>query len=1093
MNLILKKQIIIVLSAIMLFPLFSGPVYANNIIYEKYQDKRITLKHTNAPIKSILASITSQTDLKFIFEESVLEKVKNISIDIKSGTLNSVLNEISKQTGLVFRQNDNTIAVSIGATTHQAPQATKQQPDKISGTILDINNEPLIGVSVTVKGTTKGTITDEYGKYQLDISGDETLVFSYIGYETKEVVVKDKSVINLTLNENLNDLNEVVVIGYGTQRKGDITSSVASIKSEEFIKGAVKDAGQLIQGKVAGMTIINPSGDPTSGTQVLLRGNTTILGANSDPLVLIDGVPGSFNTVAPEDIESVDVLKDGSAAAIYGTRGTNGVILITTKKAKGAQINEVEYSGYISTSQIVKRLKMLTAEDYRNQIADGTRDASWDHGASTDWLDEITRTPFSHVHNISLKGGTGSTNYIANLNYRSLQGVFKESDNSVFQGRIEINHRMLDDKLKLNFSILGKQNQFSSTSNTGSFNGYTYRQSLIHNPTDPVKNADGSWYENPNLFEYENPVARLLESDGNIKNNETRYTGNITLDPINELKLNALFSYTRTNRSHGYYETKNHISTVRDGLNGWSSSGFYTRMEKLLELTAQYSKEISGHKFMVLGGYSYQETDFEDNYMSNYNFQTDYFSWHNMGIGAALKEGLAGMSTSKERTNLIGFFGRATYSYQDKYLLMASLRHEAASQLWGTKSPWGTFPSVSLGWRITGESFMQDQHIFDDLKLRAGYGVTGSQPSDSFRGVALLSYGSYFYSNGKWIQTINPSQNANPYLKWEEKKETNIGLDFSLKKGRITGSIDYYNRDIDGLLYDYAVPTPPNLYPTTRANVGKMRNSGVEVLISVTPIRNKDIEWNTTATFSTNSNKLISLSNDMYQTSTDYFLPGWISEPVKTESHIVKVGEPIGNFYGYKVVDISDDGKWIYEDKDGNLVPYDQFTHSIDDKKVIGNGLPKYYASWNNSIRYKNFDLNISMRGAFKFQIINGARMYYENTNLEQYNRLQSAYDKIYGKAILNKVVPGEFNSYYVENGDYWKIDNVTLGYTINNLGIKYIKSMRLYLSSLNTLTISGYKGINPEVSSTGLAPGYDNRDQYPSIRSYTFGVNIKF
>lgn len=1090
MNLISKKLIIIVISVTALYPFFSGSIYANNIIYEKFQDKKITLKYVNTPIKSILTSITSQTNLNFIYEESVLEKVKNISIDIKNGTLSNVLDEISKQTGLVFRQNDNTIALSMGTVApRQAAPIPSKKSERISGTILDIKDEPLIGVSVTIKGTTIGTITDINGKFQLDAPENETLVFSYIGYQTKEVPVKGNSTINLILNESLNDLDVVVVIGYGTQRKGDITSSVANIKSDNFVKGAVKDVGQLIQGKVAGLAISNPSGDPTGGTQIQLRGNNSMWGANTDPLILVDGIPGSLSTVAPEDVESIDVLKDGSAAAIYGTRGTNGVILITTKRAQGAQINAVEYNGYVSTSAIANKLDMLSASQFRELYP------TEDHGGNTDWLDQITRTPVSHVHNLSFQGGNAATNYIANINYTSQQGIMKKSDNETFQGRIQVTHRMFDDKLQLKFGILGKQNQYESTNNAGSWNGFTYRQAMLHNPTDPVKNEDGSWYENVNKFEYENPLARLYECYGNVKNTEMRYNGNIVYNPIKDLTLSAVFSYDRQNRNHGYSETKNHISALRDGLSGWSSVGAYTKMEKLAEITAQYNKSINAHKFTILGGYSYNETDYEDIYFSNYGFQDDYMGgWHNIGAGSALKEGLADGSSSKTTTNLIGYFGRATYSYMDKYLLMASFRYEGASQLWGTNNEWGAFPSISLGWRITQEEFMKNQKIFDDLKLRVGYGVTGSQLNRGFMGIAMVNYGGYAYVNGKWVKTVVPASNANPDLKWEKKKETNIGVDFTAIKGRLSGTIDFYNREIDGLIYEYTVPTPPNLYPTTWANGGKLQNRGLELLLSGIPFTSKDFEWNTTVTFSTNSNKLKSLSGSTFKTEYDYFDTGSAEYSGQwTTSHRVQVGQKIGNFYGFKVVDVDDQGKWIYLDRDGNKVGYDKFTHAPEDKHIIGNGVPTWYAGWNNSFRYKNFDLNITMRGAFDFQIINAARMNYENTkNSRSENRLKSVTDKVFGKTQLSKSVEPEFNSYYVENGDYWKIDNITLGYSFNKVS-KYIKSLRIYGSVLNALTITGYDGIDPELGITGLTPGYDSRDRYPTVRSFTLGVGVKF
>ena len=961
---------------------------------------------------------------------------------------------------------------------------------KVTGKVKDSSGEPVIGASVVVKGNnTMGTITDFDGNFMLDVPTKSVLVISYIGYVTQEVPTAGKKSLEIILKEDTKTLDEVVVIGYGTQRKGDVTSSVASVKADNFVKGAVKDVGQLIQGKVAGLAITNPNGDPTGSTQIRLRGTNTIGGANTAPLVLIDGIPGELGTVAPEDVESVDVLKDGSAAAIYGTRGTNGVILITTKQAKGVDINQVEYNGYVSTSLIAKKLDMLNADEFRTLYPDQ------DHGADTDWIDEISRTPISHVHNLSLMGGNSKTYYIANLNYASRQGIMKKSDFESFQGRIEVTHRMFDDKLKLKFGLFGKKNQMESTTSGGSFRGWVYGQATRRNPTDPVRNEDGTWNENVSKFEYENPLALLYEAEGNVKKTQLRYNGNIVYNPIKDLTLSAVFSYIRDNMNRGYGETLSHISALRDGLAGWSSVGAYTKMEKLMELTAQYNKEIGAHKFSVLGGYSYNETDFEELWIDNYGFQDDYFGgWHNIGIGSALKDGKANIGSKKTPTNLIGFFGRATYSFKNRYLLMGALRYEGASQLWGTDNAWGLFPSVSVGWRITEEAFMKNQKIFDDLKLRVGYGVTGSQPKDPFLGVAMLKYGSYAFVNGNWIQTIVPASNPNPDLKWEEKKETNIGLDFVLWGGRLSGSIDYYNRDVDGLIYEYGVPTPPNLYNKTMANGGTMRNRGVEVLVTVVPVQNKDFEWSTTGTFSLNSNKLISLSGSIFKSDYDYFNTGTVEYSGQVaDSHRVQVGESIGNFYGFKVVDVDSEGRWIYEDRNGELVNYKDFTHAPEDKHVIGNGLPKWYAGWNNTLRYKNFDLNVTMRGAFGFQIINGGRMNYENVKNSRFeNRLKSVNDLVFGKHTLSPEVEPEFNSYYVEDGDYWKIDNITLGYSFGQVG-KYIKSLRVYGSVLNALTITGYKGIDPEVSTDGLTPGYDTRDRYPSVRSFTFGVNVKF
>lgn len=1049
--------------------------------------QNVSFSTNKVTLKSAFEKIEKASKYKIAYNSSQLNANRSVTLSKKSDDVFGMLTQLLKGTNCTYELEGNYIIIKP----LQKAQ-TSGKKVKVRGVIKDETGEPIIGATVRVKGQSEGTVSDFDGNFTLDVTDDNTLQISYIGYQTQEFAVGKQHHFSIVLEEDKKILNEVVVIGYGTQKKGDITSSVGSVKSEDFTAGAINDAGQLIQGKIAGLSVTNPSGNPVGGTEISLRGSTTILGASTNPLILIDGVPGDFNTVAPEDIESIDVLKDGSAAAIYGSRGTNGVVLITTKKSKGNNINEVQYSGYLSLSTNAKKPDFCDADDYRQQIKDGLRDAAWDLGDNTNWIDAITRTGLSHVHNVSFKGGNAQTNYIFNVNYRNLQGIFKRSDKEEFQGRAEVNHSMFDDKLRFNFQLLGNQTGYTATSDGGSFNTYSWRQALIHNPTEPIKNADGSWHENTGIFNYDNPVSRIYECDGEQKISQTRFSSNITLTPIKELTFNALFSYDKINQEGGYYETKKHISNVRDGMNGYASTGGSSTVTKLVELTAQFHKNFGNHTIQALAGYSYQESTYSNQYERNYNFPTDLYSWHNIGVGQALKEGLGTEYSYWLDTNLIGFFGRLNYNYKNRYLLMASVRHEAASQLAGTEKPWGTFPSVSLGWRITEENFMKNQKVFDDIKLRAGYGVTGSQPSQSFLGVPLLGYGDYYLYNGQWIRALQPTQNSNDKLKWEEKHEYDIGADFSILNYRLNVSVDWYYRLIKGLLYDYSVPSPPNLYTTTRANVGEMSNNGLEIMVNAIPVRTKDFKWETTITFSTNSNKLKSLSNDLYQTSSDYFMTGWIEEPIKTESHIVRIGHKVGDIYGFKVVDVDESGKWIYLDKNGNRVNYDDFTHSFEDKQILGNGVPKWYLGFNNQFRYKNFDLAINMRGAFGFQIMNGMRMFYENRSRQDWNRLRSAYDKVFGKAVLNTLCSEEFNSYYVENGDYWKIDNITLGYSFSKIN-KWIKTLRLYASVNNAITITGYKGIDPEVSTSGLAPSYDNRDSYPHTRAFTFGMNVTF
>ncbi|MDO7848481.1 TonB-dependent receptor [Hymenobacter sp. M29] len=971
-------------------------------------------------------------------------------------------------------------------------RSVQQAADPIKGQVLDEKGAALPGVNVIVKGTNIGTQTDAEGRYSIKAPADAVLVFSFVGSAAQEVAVGGRSTIDISLKPETRALGDVVVVGYGTQRKAELTSAVASVKEESFVKGATRDAAQLIQGKVAGLTVVTASGDPTANSQILLRGSAT-LNSDTQPLILIDGIPGTLNTVPPEDIESVDVLKDGSAAAIYGTRGTNGVILITTRRPKGNLAPTLDYSGYASTQRIARRPDMLTAADYRQKIADGVKFN--DEGASTDWLKEISRTPLSHVHNVTLRGGNAQTSYLIEGNYRYFEGIFQKSDNRSFTGRADVNHSMFDGRVKFNAGVLNTNNRFTTTGDGFSYNGYTYRQAIIRNPTSPVYGPDGNYAQDFGLFNYENPLSRIYHSDGENASQNTRLNGSVLWEPINDLQLKALGSYTRYNEVRGYAEDKLHPSTLRDKLNGYASRGDQEYIDRLLELTATYSRSFGEHRISVLGGYSFQDNVGQGFYVQNRDFPTDLFSYNNLGSGTGIKRGLGGVGSGKGSYNLIGFFGRLNYNYKEKYLLMASVRREAHSRLLGAKQPWGTFPAVSVGWRINKENFLADASFLDDLKLRAGYGVTGTAPGGSFLGVSRLAFYSYdnFLSNGTWVPVLAPSSNPNPNLRWEEKQEVNIGLDFSLYKGRVSGTVDYYRRRTNGLLYDYPVPSPPNLYGSITANVGSIENKGLEVQLNVVPVQTSKFAWNSTFNFSTNNNRLLSLTNDLYTLTNNYFNTGYTGEPIQTYTSRVQVGDKLGNLYGFKVVDVTNDGKWIYETKSGERVAYDQFAHKDEDKQVLGNGLPRYYGGWNNSFRYGPLDLSVTMRGAFGFQILNVQRMYYENTGITQYNRLRSAYEPVFGKAVLNTAMPLEYNSYYVENGDYWKIDNITLGYNFKPEVVKYVKNLRVYVSTLNTFTITKYKGIDPEVNRLGLAPGVDDRDKFPTVRTFTAGLNVTF
>lgn len=956
-------------------------------------------------------------------------------------------------------------------------------PKTVTGVVTDASSgAPLQGATVSVKNTATVTSSDADGKFSITVPSDDAVVdISFVGYVTLSLPVKGTNSLSVKLNKDINSLDEVVVVGYGTQKKGDLTSAVASVKQESFVKGFVRDAAQLIQGKVAGLSVSTSSGSPTAGTQIQLRGITT-LNASTAPLVLIDGVPGNLNSVSPEDIESIDVLKDGSAAAIYGTRGTNGVILITTRKIQGGGKSVVEYNTYASIQTIARRPRFLNAEEFRQFSKDGY--PFIDYGLNTDWFKEISRpTPFSQTHNLTFQGGNRQTSYTANINYRNWEGMFLKSVNRQLTLRADVNHSMLEGKVKVNLNVISRQRN-----DDGGFNSYVYRQSVIRNPTDSVYDYQGNWKER-NIYFYDNPLGYIMETLARNESQETRLSASVTANIARGLNAKLLVANVKSESLSGFSETKKHVSTTKNGRNGNASRSTSASEDNLLEFTLDYTKSFGKHRLVALAGYSYQDAQDEDFSVSNWDFPTDEYSYNRLQAGNALGRGEASMSSFQSSSKLIGFFGRINYNFSDRYLLSASVRREGSSKF-GANHKWGTFPAISAAWRVKNESFLRDVKFIHDLKVRAGFGVTGIAPGSSYLSQTSLNYGTRFLDNGVWIQSLSPVRNPNPDLRWEKKEEVNFGIDLSILKGRLSTTIDIYKRTTRDMLYNYSVPVPPYLFNSILANVGVMENKGVEVLINYNAIQKKDFSWETSVNFSTNSNKLVSLSNNQFRTTANFFTAGGTGEPVQDYTHRVDIGGPIGNFHGYRSVDIDANGLWIIEGADGKPKPYSQARQ--EDKKILGNGLPKYYAGWNNTVRYKNWDLSVLMRGAFGFQILNFQRMFYENSQpqiLGNYNVLLSAFDKVYGKTRLTN--SQAYVSYYVENGDYWKVDNITLGYNVNLKSNKYVKSLRIYASGLNMFTITGYKGIDPEVNRSGLAPGNDERDKYPTTRTFTLGALV--
>ncbi|MDH6312104.1 TonB-linked SusC/RagA family outer membrane protein [Parabacteroides sp. PFB2-10] len=1004
--------------------------------------------------------------------------------------------------------------------------SVQQQSKTVRGTVTDAEGFELTGVNVVEKGTTNGTTTDVDGKFSLTVTGSNpVLQFSYVGFKSLEVAVGNQPTVNVRMQEDSQLMDEVVVIGYGTQKRADVTSSVATVKAESFNTGSIVDAGQLIQGKVAGLQISTASGDPTQSTSVMLRGNSSITGTQ-DPLILINGVPGDFSTVSPQDIESIDVLKDGSATAIYGTRGTNGVIIITTKTPRREAPTSIEYNGYVTAQTFVKKADFMDASDLRQRWDEGysfigANDR--DFGYDTDWLDEISRTGFVHNHDLTFRGGGKNTSIIANLTYAKNQGTMKTMETETTRGRFEFVHRMFDDKLISTASVIADERLRSRDFNTD-----IYRYALIQNPTQPVYNpnygtGEAVWDETPNsiylerpIYFYDNPVSIVNEQKGEVRTRGLRFNGSLDFRPIESLSLKMTYSRTNNNQITGSYTTRLAASSTEGSTNGAASRSTNNSVSNQLELIGTWNQTFGKHTIGAVAGYSYYDYTYEYFSANNSRYPTDAYLWNNLDAGLGVKEGIitSPMSSSKSSNKLIGLFARATYNYDNRYLLMVSLRHEGSSRF-GKDSKWGNFPSISAGWRLDQEGFMKEYSWINLLKLRLGFGVTGTDAGSNYQALASVGYSEYFLYQGKWINQLGPVRNANPNLRWEKKNEYNLGVDFDLFKGRLGGAIDLYKRDTKDLLYNYSVPSPPYQTGSLRANVGEMTNSGFEIMINAVPVQTKEFRWRTNMSYSTNKNKLVSIDNEEFKMTVDYFDTGHTGEPVQQYTHRVQVGNPIGNFYGWKSVGVDKDGKWVVErlkkDENGNITErYYGLAEEAnnDDKQILGNGIPKHYLNWNNTIYWKNLDLSINMRGAFGQKILNYQEMFYANAGT-LYNSLNSAFDLHPVVDVATGQPTGEshiltsaqsYVSHYVEDGSYWKIDNVTLGYSFN-LKSKYINRLRVYAATQNLLTITSYSGLDPEVrissrrsgGSTIMDAGSDQRDKYPTLRSFTFGVNVTF
>lgn len=802
-----------------------------------------------------------------------------------------------------------------------APAAIAQ--NMVSGTVVDGQNEPVIGASVMVKGTTSGVATGIDGDFSIAAKPSDVLKVSAVGYKTAEVKVEGTAPIRITLEESSEVLDEVVVIGYGTSTKKELTGSVASMKKEELNPGTFPNAMGMLQGKVAGLQIVNPSGaDPTAKYEILLRGTNT-LAAGQGPLVIIDGVAGAdIRNINPQDIESIDVLKDGSAAAIYGTRGTNGVIIVTTRRAREGRA-EVTYEGQFTVGKVTRRAVPLTASEF-NYVIDTYRPelSGSKYGADTDWFDEITRTPISHKHTLSLSGGTEKFSHFTSLNYEKAEGVQRGNDFEKIAGRTNIRQSLLEGWVDVDVNLFITHRKYNP-SNTSAF-----QQAFIHNPTEPVydpSNSTSGGYYRIEAMEYYNPVAMINERTSTTVNDNFGGNARVTLNikPVKGLKWDAFLALSRESNESKTYSTHYYPSII--GTDGSAEISNYKNNDTQFETTLNYIRSFGPHSLQALLGYTYQKGTENSAGMSNVGFDFDDTETNDIGSGTGLLNGKADLSSYKESHTYIGFFGRVLYNYDQRYLASVSLRRDGSSRF-GKNNKWGWFPAVSLGWRISREAFLRDVEWLNELKIRGGYGVTGNQDFSNYKSLILMTTAGKFWYNGEWINTYQPASNPNPDLQWEKKKEFNIGLDAQLFNSRLNVTFDYYHRTTDNLLYNYTVPTPPYIFNTLFTNVGKVTNQGVELTISAIPVKTKDFTWSTTYLIAHNTNKLDKFTNEEFTNGT--YKVGW-SAPGKCYTQRLIEGESLGTFYGPIFLGTDTDGKDVLlGQNDDGTVPEEKWENS---------------------------------------------------------------------------------------------------------------------------------------------------------------------
>ncbi len=975
-------------------------------------------------------------------------------------------------------------------------QIMSAQQIDINGTVTDSTGEPLIGVSVTVPGTAMGAATDFDGKYSLQADAKAKLRFSYVGYETHEEAVNGRNVIDVVMKEDSEVLSEVVVIGYGTMDKKELTSAISHVGEKDFLSVSSLDPSMMIQGKVPGVSITNTgAGDPNNQASIQIRGVSS-RSAGLGPLIVVDGVPGgNLTNINPNDIASFDILKDGAASAIYGTRGSNGVILVTTKKGSKDGNTHTSYSGTFAWDKVKRELDMMSAQDYRD-VRLGWGDRGVDLGGNVDWLDAVTRTGFTMQHTLTVSGGNERNNYRVSVDYRNANGIDLRSAREEYGARASVMHTTKGGLFTISLNVAPRI-IYRDNADWGVF-----CNAIEANPTTPIMDP-----ENPNLYYNfqgqvvgSNPVelqkleknhsdTKLLDWDGTIKLNLLPL---LAKDGISNhhLSTQIMFADHQYSNNDSWFRPSTSTIAINGGYDGEASRAYSKERQYVVEWLANYNTQIAEkHNIKAMIGYSYQYSQYSGFNASNKDFPNNGLGSDNLGSGELAKEeGEVLMGSYRNDSKLISFFGRVSYDFEGKYLFTASLRHEGSSKF-GKNNKWGDFPAVSAGWRISQESFMQDIDWINDLKIRADYGVTGNQDFGSYLSLNTMSGFGYYFYNGKYFQVWGPSKNVNPDLKWEKGKNWNVGLDFSLFANRFYGSLNYFNRRQQDLLGNYKVSVPPYLFDETFVNVGTMKNTGFEFDLNFNAVNATDFSYNFNVVGTVMSNKFVDFSNSQY-VGQDFYNVCDTGDPYPFYSlQRIEKGKSLGNFYMWKYAGITTGGDWLVYDKDGDIIRASQATD--EDRQVVGNGMPKFTMSTSHNFRYKNIDLALFFRGAFGYDIFNIHDFYYGTRNFSG-NVLKKAYGKNFD---INPDANPVVSDYFLERGDYFKLDMVTLGYTLPTQKCRFLDRFRVYGTVKNVFTLTKFSGVDPSTYQVnGLTPGAQgSRTYHPSTRQFIVGVQLDF